>query len=62
MLRAYRAIFMGSPARDSDEWADVRKPARWPVTLLLAVLLLAGFAPKVFLSYVQPSVEALLGK
>jgi NADH-quinone oxidoreductase subunit M len=62
MLRAYRAIFMGEPARDTTDWTDVAKPARWPVTLLLAVLLLAGFAPKIFLSYVQPSVQALLVK
>lgn len=62
MLRAYRAIFMGEPARDTAEWADVVKPARWPVTLLLALLLVAGFAPKIFLSYVQPSVQALLVK
>jgi hypothetical protein len=29
---------------------------------LLAVLLLAGFAPRVILSYVQPSIEAILPK
>jgi NADH-quinone oxidoreductase subunit M len=62
MLRAYRAIFMGEPGKDTVAWADVVKPARWPVTLLLAVLLIAGFAPKIFLSYVQPSVQALLVK
>lgn len=62
MLRAYRSIFLGTPARDTAGWTDVGKPARWPVTLLLAVLLLAGFAPKIFLNYVQPSVQALLVK
>ena len=62
MLRAYRAIFMGESGKDTASWTDVVKPARWPVTLLIAVLLVAGFAPKIFLSYVQPSVQALLVK
>ena len=62
MLRAFRSIFFGEPSKDIAQWTDVVKSARWPVTLLLAVLMLAGFAPKVFLSYVQPSVQALLTK
>jgi NADH:ubiquinone oxidoreductase subunit 4 (subunit M) len=62
MLRAYRAVFMGESGKDTASWTDVVKPARWPVTLLIAVLLVAGFAPKIFLSYVQPSVQALLVK
>ncbi len=62
MLRAYRAIFMGEPGKDSATWTDPVKSLRWPVVLLLAVLLIGGFAPRVFLSYVQPSVEALLPK
>jgi NADH-quinone oxidoreductase subunit M len=62
MLRAYRAIFFGEPGKDAATWADPAKALRWPVVLLLAVLLLAGFAPRVFLAYVQPSIEALLPK
>jgi NADH-quinone oxidoreductase subunit M len=63
MLRAYRAIFMGPLGKDAVNWTDPEKKAfRWPVILLLAVLLLAGFAPGAFLSYVRPSVEALLPK
>ncbi len=62
MLRAYRAIFMGQPAGDTARWTDVGKSARWPVTLLLAILLVAGFAPKIFLTFLQPSVQALLVK
>jgi NADH-quinone oxidoreductase subunit M len=61
MLRAYRAIFMGEPGKDAV-WIDPVKSMRWPVILLLAALLLAGFAPGHFLSYVRPSVEALLPK
>jgi NADH-quinone oxidoreductase subunit M len=62
MLRAYRAIFMGTPHHDSATWTDPAKSLRWPIVLLLAVLLIAGFAPRVFLNYVQPSVHALLSK
>jgi NADH-quinone oxidoreductase subunit M len=62
MLRAYRAIFMGEPGKDAATWADPVKSLRWPVVLLLAMLVIGGFAPRVFLSYVQPSVQALLPK
>jgi len=62
MLRAYRAIFLGEPGSSVAGWVDPVKSLRWPVILLLATLLLAGFAPRVFLAYVQPSIEALLPK
>jgi NADH-quinone oxidoreductase subunit M len=62
MLRAYRAIFMGEPGKDATAWTDPVKSLRWPVVLLLAMLVIGGFAPRVFLSYVQPSVQGLLPK
>jgi NADH-quinone oxidoreductase subunit M len=62
MLRAYRAIFMGEAGKDAAAWIDPVSSLRWPVILLLAALLVAGFAPGVFFSYVRPSVEALLPK
>ena len=62
MLRAYRAIFLGEPGKDIAVWADPVKSLRWPVILLLAALLIAGFAPGIFLAYVQPSIQALLPK
>jgi NADH-quinone oxidoreductase subunit M len=62
MLRAYRAIFMGEPGRDAATWSDPAKALRWPVILLLALLVIGGFAPNTFLSYVQPSIQALLPK
>jgi NADH-quinone oxidoreductase subunit M len=62
MLRAYRAIFFGEPGKEAAAWADPLKALRWPVILLLAALLVGGFAPRVLLGFVQPSVEALLPK
>jgi NADH-quinone oxidoreductase subunit M len=62
MLRAFRAIFLGEPGKDAASWADPAKCLRWPVILLLAGLLIAGFAPGVFLAYVKPSIEAILPK
>jgi len=62
MLRAYRAIFLGEPGKDAASWSDPVKSLRWPVVLLLALLLIAGFAPSAFMAYVKPSVEALLPK
>jgi NADH-quinone oxidoreductase subunit M len=62
MLRAYRAIFMGEPGRDTAAWIDPLKALRWPVVLLLAALIVAGFAPGKFLRYVQPGIEAILPK
>jgi NADH-quinone oxidoreductase subunit M len=62
MLRAYRAIFLGEPGEETATWADPVKSLRWPIVLLLAVLLIAGFAPSAFLAYVQPSIQALLPK
>jgi NADH-quinone oxidoreductase subunit M len=62
MLRAYRQIFMGEPLATSVAIADTGRALRWPVIILLAVLLIGGIWPKSFLSYIQPSVEALLAK
>jgi NADH-quinone oxidoreductase subunit M len=61
MLRAYRQMFMGEPVGNSVS-ADPGSNVRWSVIILLAVLLLGGVWPKSFLSYIQPSVEALLVK
>ena len=33
---------------------------RWPVILLLGTLMIAGFAPQYFLSYLTPALQALL--
>jgi NADH-quinone oxidoreductase subunit M len=61
MLRAYRQIFMG----EGEGAAAVSEPApamRWALILLLAALLIGGMWPRSYLSFIQPSVEALIGK
>jgi len=60
MLRAYRRVFLGEPQKPIAAWENPTRIARWPVLLLLAVLMVAGFAPNYFLSFIRPTVEALL--
>jgi len=58
MLRAYRAVFMGDI---NKRWAgvqDIVPNLRWPVILLLGVLIVAGFFPQLFLNFLTPSVQA----
>ncbi len=55
MLRAYRNIFWG--ARGSavkDDTDDISSGVRWAVILLVAVLLLTGFLPRLLLDYLNP--------
>ncbi len=61
MLRAFRKLFMG----ESTGPAAVADPApilRWALIILLVALLIGGIWPKSYLSFIQPSVEALLAK
>ena len=60
MLRAYKSVFIGEPGAAVATWTDAPHARRWPVVLLVAVLLLAGFAPQYFLSYLTPTMQALL--
>ena len=62
MLRAYRQIFQGEPDSNVASFKDPNCCVRWSVLLLIAVLLIGGVWPKSFLNYIQPSVEALIGK
>lgn len=59
MLRAYRAVFLGEMHK---RWAALHDigAARWPLALLLAVLLLAGFRPQMFLSLIAPGIKAII--
>ncbi len=61
MLRAFRSMFFG----ESGGAAIVAEPScvtRWAVIILLAALLIGGLWPKSYLSFIQPSVEALFAK
>jgi len=61
MLRAYRQMFMG----ENSGTASVSDPVpaiRWALILLLVALLIGGMWPRAYLSYIQPSVEALIAK
>lgn len=60
MLRAYRAIFMGELTNVRPDWIDPIMRLRLPVLMLVIPLFLAGFFPNLLLSYLKPSVEALL--
>jgi NADH-quinone oxidoreductase subunit M len=55
MLRAYRAVFLGEIDR---RWSGLRDigAMRWPMIFLLAVLVLAGFFPQLFLNLVRPAI------
>ncbi len=61
MLRAYRQMFMG----ENSGTAQVAEPSccfRWAIIILLVALLIGGVWPRSYLSFIQPSVEALIGK
>jgi NADH-quinone oxidoreductase subunit M len=58
MLRGYRAVFQGEI---QERWAGLKDIAglRWPVFLLLAMLLLAGFFPQIFVNLLKPVVAQI---
>ena len=61
MLRAYRQMFMG----ENSGTSSVSDPApifRWALIILLVALLIGGVWPRSYLSFIQPSVEALIAK
>ena len=59
MLRGYRAVFHGEI---QDRWTELKDIAslRWPIFLLLAVMMLAGFFPQMFLNLIEPVVAQIL--
>lgn len=54
MLRAYRAVFMGDVDKRWSGFQDIVPHLRWPVILLLATLMIAGFFPQFFLQFLTP--------
>jgi NADH-quinone oxidoreductase subunit M len=61
MLRAYKAIFMGEPKKESAGWTDPIFNLRLPVIMLIVALLIAGFFPGSLLNMIKPSIEAVIG-
>ncbi len=61
MLRAFRKIFMGEDTGTAVV-AEPKCDLRLAVILLLIALLIGGVWPKSYLNFIQPSVEALIGK
>jgi NADH-quinone oxidoreductase subunit M len=57
MLRAYRAIFMGERQARWQSVRDVPVAAGWAIIILLAALLVVGFAPRLILDAIEPAVR-----
>ena len=69
MLRAYRATFLGETPKQWAALGDACRTSepksccvRSAVILLLAVLLLSGFQPQIFLNLITPTVKTSLAK
>src|ERR1700746_349161 len=60
MLRAYRGIFFGERSQRWSSVQDVSLTVGWPVVLLVAALLLFGFAPQIILQAVEPGFRYFL--
>lgn len=60
MLRGYRAAFLGETNPRWTGLADLCGCARPAIMLLLAVLLIAGFRPQLFVNLVSPTIKAVL--
>jgi NADH-quinone oxidoreductase subunit M len=57
MLRAYRAIFMGERQTRWQSVKDVPFSVGWPVMLLLAILVIVGFAPSIVVDAIEPGIR-----
>ena len=60
MLRAYRGIFFGERPQRWSNVQDVSLTVGWPVLLLVAALLLFGFAPQIVLQAIEPGFRYFL--
>jgi len=56
MLRAYRRIFFGEMPENFQNLSDVPAQLRFPVLILLAVLLVIGFYPQMLVGYLTPAL------
>ena len=57
MLRAYRAVFMGSMGESVNAVTDLRSGLRIPVGLLVVITLWIGFFPQTFVRLVTPTFK-----
>lgn len=60
MLRTYKSVFLGAPTEASSKWKDLTGSSKLVLGSLITLLLLGGFFPKYFISYVKPTLEAAL--
>jgi NADH:ubiquinone oxidoreductase subunit 4 (subunit M) len=58
MLRAYRAVFMGSMGESLSSVTDLRRSLRLPIGLLVSVTLWFGFFPQSFVRLVTPTFKS----
>ena len=56
MLRAYRNIFFGPLPERLRSQTDVGLATRWPLVVLLTVLLIVGFYPSMLINLIKPSL------
>ena len=57
MLRAYRAVFMGSMGEFLTAVTDLRSGLRIPIGLLVAITIWVGFFPQTFVRLVTPTFK-----
>jgi NADH-quinone oxidoreductase subunit M len=62
MLRAYRAVFMGSMGESIGGVTDLRQSLRIPIGLLVAVTIWFGFFPQTFVKLVTPTFKTYFAK
>jgi NADH-quinone oxidoreductase subunit M len=60
-LRAFRAMFHGEVVPGQEGLIDLRWVERFPYLLLIAILLLGGLFPGLFLQVLEPAIDALFG-
>lgn len=60
MLRAYKSVFLGESRDSTSKVIDITGSSKLVIGSLLTLLLLGGFFPKYFLSYIKPTLEGIL--
>ena len=58
MLRAYRAVFMGTLNERWKNLPDLNQTLRIPIVLLVAVMLIVGFFPQTIVHVLRPTFES----